>query len=173
MLAGAHIIFGNAVALNLTQNPEFAFLIGLISHHIADFLPHLDRNIFEAFDKTNRAEEGDNKYKSPKEWSGGVWSIVIIEFVLGFGLFLLLAQKIIIKEPWVILFATVGALFSDIVCFFIPRNILLKFKFTRAFLSFHKKFHCHLKRGSVKNLLLFGVIEGVIIYASIIALMSL
>ncbi|HPM27793.1 MAG TPA: hypothetical protein PLX55_01330 [bacterium] len=45
MIFSSHAIVGSAVG-SLVENPALALLLGVLSHHLLDFIPHLDAGSF-------------------------------------------------------------------------------------------------------------------------------
>lgn len=165
MLAGAHLIFGNAIVLKLTQEPLAAFFIGLISHHIGDFLPHIDSNIFES--------ETKQEFKNIREWPLKLWALFLTEFAIGIIIFLYFGRFVIEKYPLLVLSASFGSLLPDIARAIIPKNILYKFKLSKLYFDFHQNFHFlrNMKNSPIHKKLLISFIEGVIIIFSIMSLL--
>ena len=48
MLLSQHVVAGGAVGLAM-GNPVLAFIMGLVSHHLLDLIPHVDNNIFNHY----------------------------------------------------------------------------------------------------------------------------
>lgn len=171
MLAGAHLILGNAVALSLTKKPLYAFLIGFITHHIFDLLPHLDRNVFVKV-SDNKNPENIKKFLSLKEWPLKVWILFLAEIFIGIFLFLFFSKELIIKNPLMVLSATIGALLPDIFCAVISRDLANKYNFIRRYFNFHKIFHYYPVKYSVKEKITAGIIEVIIIFVGVIILLN-
>lgn len=150
MLPGIHFFVGSALGL-LTKNYFYAFLIGFISHHVTDRLPHLDINIFR-FSK-------NKDYKTIKDWDLNIWILVLSEFLFFLILTFYFIGNFDIKFQKLSLIGGLGAIFPDIFTFvfrlFLPQNRLFNFYF-----NFHKNFHFKLDN---KNLILPIVIEILLI----------
>lgn len=162
MLAGAHLIFGNAIAATTTVHPAAAFLIGLISHHLGDYLPHLDSNVLRL---------GDD-FLPLKKWPRKLWLLVIIELVIGLAILLTFWSKFAGKES-IIFWASVGSLLPDLISLTFIKGWLLQSKAGRAYLNFHREFHSHLKNFSLAEKVFAGVVEAGVLFLSLILLIGL
>jgi hypothetical protein len=166
MLAGAHLIFGNALALNFTQKPIAAFLIGLLSHHLGDFLPHLDTNIFN-----NASNNYRDKFKELKNWTLTLWLLFIIELALGLSIAYFFLPKF--EHQWpIIILASLGALLPDIIQLTPLKKTFANFKIGKLYLNFHKRFHYIPKNQQLSQKILAGIFEGVIIALSLFLLIK-
>jgi len=153
MLGGVHFFAGSALSLSLTKNIYIAFLIGFISHHLFDRLPHLDLNIFPK-----------DKYKSIKNWDLKVWLLVVSEFLFFIIFTFYFLNKIDFSFKKIAIFGGVGAIFPDLFTLLL-KNFFPKLRFFNFYLNFHKSFHFEFKN---KNYLLPVLIEMILIVFSII-----
>jgi len=155
MLPGAHIVVANAISLNITKVPIAGLILGIINHHIFDYLPHLDTNILENY-KDFTFKQLPLNIKIP----------VIAEMVLGFLFSLIYFVLIYKKDLLVFLFISIGALLPDVINIFF-KNYANKYGFGKRYINFHKKFHFVLKSKSTKAILYAGIIEVLIIIISL------
>jgi len=153
MLGGAHFFTGSALSLSLAQNVYFAFLIGFISHHLFDRLPHLDINIFNG-----------NRYKSIKDWDLKVWLLVTLEFLLFLLLTYYFLNKLDFSLQKIAVFGGIGAIFPDVFTLLF-KSFFPKLKIFDFYFNFHKNFHFQLKK---KSYLLPILIEVILVVFSII-----
>lgn len=155
MLPGAHIIISNGFVLNFTQNPISGFLLGAIVHHLSDAIPHLDFNIFKNYNEI-----------TIKNLPKNLKILLIIEFLIGFT-FSLLYFVYFFKKPFILfLFVSLGTILPDLVTLFF-NSAYEKYKLGRIYINFHKKFHYKLKNDEIKNIILIGTIEILVILLSI------
>lgn len=159
MLGGIHFLTGSVLSLSLTSNSLSAFLIGVISHHFLDFLPHLDLNIFDA-DKT----------RSLKNWDKKAWILVIGEFFLFFFIALyFLVQIVDLNKQMIFLIGGLGGILPDILSLFF-RYFLPKLKnnfYNKLHQSFHFKFQGN------KNYFLLIFIELCILFFDFILMLGI
>jgi hypothetical protein len=158
MLGGIHFFTGSALSLSLTKNIYIAFLIGFISHHLFDRLPHLDLNIFD-----------EDKYESIKNWDLKIWLLVILEFLffLIFTFYFLGSFDFSLQK--IAVFGGIGAIFPDVLTIFI-KSFFPKLKIFDFYFNFHKNFHFKLKK---KNYLIPALIELLLIVFSIILFLGI
>jgi len=135
MLAGSHIIFGNALFSNFTEFKISAFILGIISHHIADRLPHIDLNIIK-----NSLYRDYMFHQLPFK----VKMLIFIELIIGllFSIYYFIHLNKISLD--IFIFLSLGALFPDIITIFL-KNKLSKFSIFNIYFNFHKNFHFKLK----------------------------
>jgi len=152
MLGGIHFFTGSALSLSLTKNIYFAFLIGFISHHLFDRLPHLDINIFNG-----------NRYKSIKDWDLKVWLLVVSEFLFFLVLTFYFLNKLDFVLQKIAIFGGLGAIFPDLFTLFI-KSFFPKLKIFDFYFNFHKNFHFKFKN---KNYFLPILIELILIILGI------
>jgi len=153
MLGGIHFFIGSALSLSLTKNIYFAFLIGFLSHHLADRLPHLDLNVLD-----------EHRYKSIKNWDLKVWLIVTIEMIFFILLVFYFLNKLDFSLQKIAIFGGLGAIFPDIFTLVI-KSFFSKLKIFNFYFNFHKNFHFKLKN---KNYFLPILIELILIVLGII-----
>jgi hypothetical protein len=158
MLGGIHFFTGSALSLSLTKNIYIAFLIGFVSHHLFDRLPHLDLNIFD-----------EDKYELIKNWDLKVWLLVILEFLFFLILTFYFLGNFDFSLQKIAVFGGIGAIFPDILTIFI-KNFFTKLKIFNFYLNFHKNFHFELKK---KNYLLPVFVELLLVVFSIILFLGI
>jgi hypothetical protein len=140
MLGGIHFFTGASLASTLSSNPTSSFLIGFLSHHLLDYLPHFDTNLFK--------EKGENIKTWPKE----AWFLVIFEFFDFLVLYLLFFYNH--KNLWLnSFFGGLGGIFPDIISIFFRSFYQTENKIVKNYLYLHtKKFH--FRKPIEKNLIL-------------------
>lgn len=152
MLAGIHFFSASAITLNFAPNNLVALIIGFFIHHLEDFLPHLDLNIFR-----------NEKLKSVKDWNYKIWFVFWTEFSFFFLLTFYFLANYNFSQQLLALTGGFGALLPDIISFslnsFFPQIKILDF-----YKNFHKNFHFKLKN---KNYFLPILIELLIILLTI------
>jgi len=155
MLAGIHFFSASALAFKFSPNYLVSFLIGFFLHHLEDFLPHLDLNLF-----------GSEKLKSVKNWSKEVWILFVIEFLFFFFLTFYFLKNASFNQKILSLSGGLGALMPDIISFtlnsFFPNLKILNF-----YQKFHENFHFKLKQRSLFNYFIPFLVEAFIIVLSI------
>lgn len=126
MLAGIHLLTGNALAVTSTHHPLASFLVGILSHHILDMLPHLDTNIF--------GEKG----KSIRKWPLQAWILVISELlVMMIIAIVFLYNK---RSLWPLAFwGGVGGILPDILTILFSDVAPLRNKITRSYIYFQSE----------------------------------
>ena len=154
MLAGAHFFTGSALSLSLTENIYVSFLIGFLSHHFLDRLPHLDLNLFYK----------KNKYDSIKSWDFKIWLLVICEFLFFFFLTFYFLRNFNFFLKKIAFFGGIGAILPDVFTI-LGKSFLPKLKIFNFYFNFHKNFHFQLKN---KNYLLPVLSELILIIFGII-----
>jgi len=158
MLGGIHFFTGSALSLSLTKNIYNAFLIGFVSHHLLDRLPHLDLNIFD-----------EDKYESIKNWDLKVWLLVILEFLFFLIFTFYFLKKIDFSLQKIAFSGGIGAIFPDAFTILI-KTFFPKLKIFNFYLNFHKNFHFELKK---KNYLLPLLVELLLIVFDIILFLGI
>lgn len=134
MLAGSHLIFANALFSNLTQSHLSAFILGIISHHLADRLPHLDLNLIKS-----------TKYNdfSIFQLPLKLKIILFLEFLIGAIFVYYYFVDIHNINNLIIFYLSLGSLFPDLLRIFF-KNKLGKFFPFSIYFNFHKNFHFRL-----------------------------
>lgn len=103
MLGGIHLLTGISLSSLIPRDePLTAFLIGVISHHALDSLPHIDNNWWY------------EKGKKVKTWPKETWFLVISEFLL----ILYLAILLLKGKPYLwknAFWGGLGGLFPDLM----------------------------------------------------------
>lgn len=155
MLAGFHFFTASALTLNLTSNPFLAFIFGFLFHHLEDFLPHLDINIYH---KENLS--------SIKNWSKDIWFLVITEFIFFFFLTFYFLSSYPFSKQFVAFIGGIGALFPDIISFSI-KSFFPKFRFLDLYQNFHEKYHWKLKNKKISAYILPLFIQSLIFILAI------
>lgn len=147
MLLGIHFLSSGAVAASLTQNSLVAFSIGFIVHHLADYLPHLDTNIFTS-----------KKYFSLKDFNSSEdykkIGLIITEFIIFILIFFYFMGNKSLEIQKIAVWGGIGGLFPDLINFLniILANRLAEFTWFRKYQLFHRNFHF---RGKNKLFALF------------------
>ncbi|MCS7184158.1 MAG: hypothetical protein NZ866_02315 [Patescibacteria group bacterium] len=156
MLAGSHLIFANALFSNLTHHSLSAFILGIISHHLADRIPHLDLN----FIKSTKYND-ISFFKLPIR----IQLIVYFEFLLGI-IFTYYYFIYFHKMNEIIIFClSLGAIMPDIINIFLKEK-LNKISLIKNYIYFHKKFHFRMKENESRaKIFLYQVI--IILFALI------
>lgn len=152
MLGGIHFFVGSAISVSVTKNPFFAFILGILSHHLLDFLPHFDLNIFE-----------DHKYKSLKDWDKKVWFLVISEFFFFFLLTFYFLGKFEFNIQRIAFLGGMGGIIPDVFTLLI-KTFLAKPKMFNFYLNFHENFHYRPKN---KKILLPILVELLVFFFSL------
>lgn len=133
MLPGTHFFVASALSFKIAPNLFSAFILGFLSHHFLDFLPHLDLNIFN-----------NEKYKTIKNWDLKIYFLIVTEFLF----FLLLAfyflGKVPLEKQKIAFVGGMSGLLPDIITFSL-RSFFPKFSFLNFYLKFHKNFHFQLE----------------------------
>ncbi len=150
MTSTTHITTGAALGLaagSLISNPAIvlpvAFVVGVISHHILDVVPHTDPGSWR--------EEGDESPIKPSEMN-----FALADNILGTAIILWVFAT---REPsWSMLVGAAGGNFPDI--FHHPHwwSAWSRSLFNGAYFGIHKKFH-HTARGKWIGL---GVVTNLI-----------
>lgn len=151
MISTTHITTGAAVGLavgSIMPNSIWAiiiaFLLGVLSHHILDQIPHTDAGSFRKPDDKEMLRSGERTF-------------ALLDNVLGTAIVLYLFFT---QEPsWPMLFAAAGGNFPDI--FHHPNwwaNVTRSL-FNGKYFKFHEKYH-FTARG---NLILLGIITNLVL----------
>jgi len=157
MLGGFHFFAGSALSLSFTRNVYIAFLIGFVSHHFLDRLPHLDTNIFK-----------NSKYESIKNWDLKVWLLVISEFLFFLFLTFSFLKKLSFDLQKIALLGGIGGIFPDAFSLLL-KSFLPSVRIFDFYLNFHKNFHFKLEN---KNYLLPVLVELILFLFVILLLMG-
>lgn len=131
MLAGSHLIFANGIFSNLTQSNLSAFILGVISHHLADRLPHLDLNLIKST-KYNDYSLFDLPLK--------IKLIIFLEFLIGAFFVYYYFLDIHKVDRNIVFFLSFGSIFPDLFNL-IFKNKLKNFSISNLYFKFHKNFH--------------------------------
>lgn len=153
MVIFAHIAFADAVSSSLHFSLPEAFLFGLVSHHLLDFIPHTDAAYF--WPKKERKIE-----LMPKS----VKIFIVVDALMSFGF--LIWAGLVLKVSWVILFwASLGAVLPDLIIigfpFFIPK--IRNWRLINQYVKLHSNILEHLEisenwiLGIVSTILIIGV----------------
>lgn len=130
MLGGIHFFVGSALGVGLTNYPWQAFLVGVISHHLLDSLPHLDTNLFG---------ENDVLFEK-KDWRA--WLIVSLEFVFFILITFYFLSDFNSKIQKIGFWGGLGAILPDVFSIILGRLKFKKPPIIEKYLYFHKKiFH--------------------------------
>jgi hypothetical protein len=152
MLAGIHFFSASAITLKFAPNNFVALIIGFFIHHLEDFLPHLDLNIFS-----------DKKLGSIKGWDIKIWFLVLGEFLIFLLLTFYYLSYYTFDKQLIAVIGGFGALLPDIISFSL-NSFFPQIKIFDFYKNFHKKFHFKLKD---KNYFLPVLIELLIILLAI------
>jgi len=154
MLAGSHFLIGSSLAVLFSKNYFIAFLLGFVSHHLIDKLPHLDLNIFKK----------DNVLFKDKNLKA--WLLVIFEFFSFLILTFYLLEKFSLEVQKIAFWGGIGGIFPDVFIL-----VFKRFAFTRKIFSFyfnfHKNFHFKLKD---KNFILPFLVQSTFVILSFLIL---
>ena len=128
MVLVAHLALATSVSASARFSLAGAFLFGLVSHHLLDFIPHLDAGSFWSVED-KRAGIMPNRVRI----------FILIDVLLSLGYLVWLGWGL--KISWPLLFwASLGAALPDLIVtgfpFFIPR---LR---NWPILKRYEKFHC-------------------------------
>ncbi|GIW66929.1 MAG: hypothetical protein KatS3mg095_0827 [Candidatus Parcubacteria bacterium] len=140
MLAGSHLIFANAIFSNLTQNNLSAFILGIISHHLADRLPHLDLNLIKHTKYNNI-----NFFKLPLK----IQLLIYFEFLIGIFFVYYYFIEVYKINNFIIFYLSLGSILPDILNIFL-KNKLEKINLFNYYFRFHKNFHFRLSDNTNK-----------------------
>lgn len=156
MLPGVHIITANALALNLTKNYFGGVFLGLVFHHLGDFLPHKDFNVLKNYNELSFR-------RLPKD----LRLFLIIEFLFGLLFSFLYFVLIFKKNIFLFLFISLGAILPDLITIFFKKPFE-KYGFIIRYINFHKKFHYQLKNKNTKSLFILEFYELLFIIISLL-----
>lgn len=163
MLLGIHFFSSGAVAASLTQNSVVAFAIGFVVHHLADYLPHLDTNVF-----VSKKYLSLRDFNSPDDYKKIV--LTIIEFVIFLLIFFYLIGNKSLEIQKIAVWGGIGGLFPDLLNFLniILANRLVRFSWFRKYQLFHRDFHF---RG--KNKILAALVQLLFFLFSLVLILGL
>ncbi len=101
-----HTAIGVATGLALS-NPLTAFGVGLVSHHVADYIPHFDPGSFYTGQPW--------RLKTAREYSRVDWLIVSADVILTMALLVFFVQHMRAEQTLAVVAGVVGANFPDLV----------------------------------------------------------
>ncbi len=138
MLLGVHFFTASSLSVSLSQSYFSGLIIGIISHHLLDRLPHIDSNIL------------NKKYKKIKDFDVQYIFLVIGEMMI----FLILSFLFIDKMPPSLknlaIIGGIGGVLPDLIKFFdsflCKNKISYKIKILALYHKFHKNFHYQEKK---------------------------
>jgi len=156
MLPGAHIIVANAISLNLTKTPIGGFILGVITHHIFDALPHIDLNILKNYNEV-----------SIRQLPKNIKILLAIEGLTGVVFSLIYFIGMYNKDFLLFLFISAGAIFPDLISILF-KKAFEKYGFFKKYMNFHSKFHFAFKNQEIKTIILVGAVELILIVVSLI-----
>lgn len=107
MLATPHLLTGAAIGA-VTQNYYAAFILGVISHHLLDIIPHFDTAIF------HMNEKDDHYQLTKRDWLIGVGDAMIGVVIL---LLITISMLMVVGSPYnigPILVGALGGIFTDL-----------------------------------------------------------
>ena len=159
MLGGAHIIFGNSLASNLTSHPISGFILGFATHHLADMLPHIDLNVLN----TKTKGEEFNFFQLPLK----IQMIVLLEFLLGIIFSLYFFTYLHHKDLVLITSISLGSIFSDLLSMLFNKHIS-KYNFGKKYLNFHKTYHFRLKSLNRNYVIFVFLMQITLLFISLI-----
>lgn len=161
MISTTHILSGAAIGLAadaLIPNPAVsipvAFIIGVLSHHVADMIPHTDAGSFRKKDDDALLTSSERRF-------------ALVDNIL--GTVVVLAIFFAREASWPMLFGAAGANFPDI--FHHPNfwAAYTRHKIIPKYFKFHEKYHWTARA----NWIPFGVVTNLtIIMASLYYLLS-
>lgn len=153
MLAGSHLIFTNAIFVNLTQHNVSAFILGVISHHLADRLPHIDLNLLKT-----------TKYKDYAFFSlpFRLKFIIFMEFLLGIIFIYYYFIELHHLNQTIVFYLSLGSIFPDLLNIFL-KNKINNVPFINKYIKFHKNFHFHISEKNNRFLILLSQLTILII----------
>jgi hypothetical protein len=138
MLAGSHLIFANALFSNLTQNNLGGFILGVISHHLGDYLPHLDLNLIK-----NTKYSDYSFFNLPLR----IKIFIGLEFLLGLFFTYYYFIEVHKINSQIVFFVSLGSLAPDLLKIFF-KKYLEKIFLINLYFKFHKNFHFKLQNSS-------------------------
>ena len=106
MLIIGHTAIGVGIGL-LAPNPAVAFVLGVVSHHLADWTPHFDPGSFYP--------EDVRKSKAIHTWNQRDYIFVAIDMMLTIVMVALFIPHLPAAKTTSIIAATFGALLPDIL----------------------------------------------------------
>lgn len=106
MMIVGHTAIGVATGLALS-NPVAAFAVGVVSHHIADYIPHFDPGSFYTGQPW--------RLRTAREYSSIDWLIVTVDVLLTIALVVFLAQSISPDQTSAVVGGVLGANLPDLV----------------------------------------------------------
>ncbi|MCL5257803.1 MAG: hypothetical protein M1505_01035 [Patescibacteria group bacterium] len=169
MLIGAHLITSDAIALVLTDKPWIAFLIGVVSHHLFDALPHLDSNIFKEIN------QGDGANGKIKNWPIKFWLFFAADLIIGvfFLIYILNNFAQSFNQRLIVFWASFGAILPDLINFFFHEQ-LRQSSLGKIYFNFHKNFHWRFRsQPKTKQIVAVGLTQSLIIFLALILIIGL
>ncbi len=156
MLGGIHFFAGASTSIFLTNNYLLAPIIGIVSHHLLDRLPHLDLNIMQP--PNDHLSTANMKVKL---------------FVFGELVILTLFTLMLTIEYFnsslvhltIAILGGLGGIAPDVFTILFKEK-LKKFKVFKAYFDFHKNFHFKLKEKKLKYCFLPILTEIIVLIAS-------
>jgi hypothetical protein len=159
MLGGSHIIFANGLVSNLTSHPISGFVLGLITHHLADICPHIDLNILN---KKIKGEEF-NFYQLPLK----IQLIVLLELLIGIVFSLYFFVYLFQKNLILISFISLGSITPDLLTMFFGKQIS-KYNLGKKYINLHKKYHFKLKTFNRNYIIFILLIQIFLLFVSLV-----
>lgn len=152
MLGGIHFFAGASTSLLLTNNYLFAPIIGIVSHHLLDRLPHLDLNVMQP--PNDNLSTAKTKVKL---------------FVFGELIIFTLFTVILINKYFnnslihltIAILGGLGGIAPDVLTILFKQR-LKTFKVFKTYFDFHENFHFKLKEKKLKYCFLPILIEIIV-----------
>lgn len=127
MLFTTHALVGATIG-NITNNPLVAVILGIISHHLLDYIPHYDPGSFY-YGK-----------KSPNNLTPQQLYMAVIDVSMGIGYLAMIV--VVINHNTNLLWGALGGVLPDLVDNTpVAKDIFRKFWFGNKYHNFHEKFH--------------------------------
>ncbi len=158
MLLVTHAVVGAAVG-SATGNPYSAFLVGVVSHHVLDAIPHFDQGTFHT--KRNKPNYmGIASEEVAIGFSFRDWAIFAIDVALASVIFSALISQRPDNMP-AMLSGTLGGLVPDMIDSspLWSKKLREKSSIIRTYHSFHHFFHWT----ASKQLAIIGILTQVVL----------
>jgi hypothetical protein len=141
MLEITHAIVGAAIGIR-AGGPAAAFLLGWLSHHVLDMIPHFDRGSFFIKSLRPRYLGGKREHLPEGHLTGKEWGLIVPDLGLTAGIFVWPFLVNPFPGFWLALIAAAGAVLPDVIgaaIFWFPK--LRKVYVFSAYDRFHSFFH--------------------------------
>ena len=136
MLFTTHLLVGSAIG-KATGNPASGFIVGYLSHHLLDYIPHYD--------------PGSLLYKDEEKdvvWKPFTYFMAILDVAVGLGIVTIVALNS--PDATNIIAGGLGGVLTDLLDN-VPtiKDIFRKTKFGKGFHNLHETFHNTLTTESI------------------------